>query len=268
MSEQEFISRAVRCPVCQTAFSHDQAVTPQEVGRDSDYRPLYADRDPSPTQVLTCPTCRYSAYAEGFDPESELAEEEQLLLAEPSLALPRAQTEPPGDDELDGLRRFLARPELFEGLPQEGEPFGAARYVLAARCREFLDEDDLEGAVELYLKGTWCARSAREVALERRCQREVVARLRKRLDEKRVAAADRPRAIYLVAELSRRSGDFTAALNAFEELRAAVDAEDEEGQRWLERARRLEALATVQSSVNASWTDDLPEEEPGDEEAD
>lgn len=258
MSE-EFISRAVRCPVCQTAFSHDQAVPGAEQGRDSDYRPRHAGRDPVPSQVLSCPTCRYSAYAEGFDAEGELGEEEKLLLGEASEVPPRGSTELPGDDELGPLRNFLGRPDLFEGL-SPGEPFGAARYVLAARIREFLEESDALGAAWLFLRASWCARGQGNRELELRCQREVLGRLRKLLDEKKLESAERPRALYLVAELSRRAGDFTSAVNAFEELRGAVDAEEEEGQRWLERARRLEALATVQSAVNAAWTDELPDE--------
>ena len=43
-----------------------------------------------------------------------------------------------------------------------------------------------------------------------------------------------------------------------------MDVEDEEGARWLERARRLGAMASMKSSVNAPWPDDSEDEEPSD----
>ena len=200
----EFVNRAVRCPVCQTAFTHDQPVAGAASGRDSDFRPVYAGRDPLPAQMLTCPTCRYSAYAEGFDAEGELGDDERLLLADSSG--PRASSVLPDDDDVDQLRRFVKRREYLEGLAPGAEPFGAARYLLAARCHEFLEDDDHDGIIDLYLRASWCARLTHEVELEKRCQREVVARLRKRLDEKdekkKLPDAERARALYLVAELS------------------------------------------------------------------
>jgi len=261
----EFVTRAVRCPVCQTAFNHDQPTLTALAGRDADFRPLFTGRDVLLGMVMTCPTCRYSAFAEGFESEGDLGEEERALLLESGDDAPVVHTELPGDDELDGLRRFLKRPETFDGLQRDGEPYGGARCVLAARCHEFLDEDDVDGVLELYLRGSWCARATHDRDIEQRCQREVVARLRKRLDEKdekkKLHDADRPRAVYLWAELSRRLGEFSAALQGFEELRGLVDAEDEEGSRWLERARRLGALAGAKSDVNAPWTDEPLEDE-------
>jgi uncharacterized protein (DUF2225 family) len=84
------------------------------------------------------------------------------------------------------------------------EPFGAERYMLAARCHEYVrDEDPLELA-DYYLRASWAARSTRQAEVERQAQREAITRMQQALDQGSVPEEDKARAIYLVGELSRR----------------------------------------------------------------
>jgi hypothetical protein len=251
MSSDEFVTRTLCCPLCDTLFTCDQPVVPMSTGRDSDLRPLFDGRDPLPSLVLCCPRCRYAAYAEGFI-EQERPDEEQIGFSIDVGDRPAPRSLVPLDDEADNLRRYVASSEYVEGISTGPEPFGPVRFFLAARCHEFR-YDDLEGAADFYLRGSWCARSLGLRDWECSCQREAATRLETALTKNLIKEPDRPRAVFLAAELRRRAGDFSQAVDGFERLKSLCDEDDEEGGQLAEVGRKLYALASVMSSVNAEW---------------
>jgi ATP/maltotriose-dependent transcriptional regulator MalT len=92
--------------------------------------------------------------------------------------------------------------------------------------------------------------------LERACQREAIQRLQHALDHSQVSEADKPRTIYLLAELSRRSGDFAKAVDLFSQLDTNVDPDEEEAVLFANLSRKQLALAVVKSDINATISEE------------
>lgn len=218
-------------------------------GRDTDFRPHHPQGDPEARLVYACAQCRYAAYRRGWfggEPEDSPEEDDSA---------PGASTQAPQSEELDALRRFVKSGELTQGMDaSQGplwEPTGGERFVLAARIHEFLREDDPLGAADYYLRASWCARAQGQLALERASQRDAISRFHTALENNKVAAGEKPRIMYLVGELSRRTGDFARAVDCFREVDKIVDPEEEDGAFLGKLARRQETLASIQSDVNA-----------------
>ena len=252
----EFQALALRCPVCNTEFTAELPNVGEPEGRDTDLRPRYPTVDPMPTLIHACPSCRYTAYRDGFESRGERDEEDENR---PS---PRAGDRPPhdpcvpDDDDIEDLRRWIRRGSLVAGVSENREPFGAERYVLGARVYEFLSDDEAYGAADYYLRGAWCARGVGNRELERRCQMEAVERFEHALEHSLVPDADKPRTLYLLGELSRRLGDFAKAVDLFSQLDTSSEFEDEETALFAYLARRQLALAAAKSDINASIDED------------
>lgn len=262
----EYATLILRCPLCNTEFSCEQPRSQDPEGRDSDLRPSYPVVDPLPTLVQSCPSCQYSAYEEGFGSRREDAEDEDSLPGRPG-DRPAVRFEIPDEDDLEDLRRQARRGDLTRGVAEGREPYGAERYVLAARIYEFVRDEEPYGAADFYLRGSWCARVLGAAELERQCQREAVLRFQQAMDRGLVADQDRPRTSYLIAELSRRSGDFGKAVDLFSQLESAADPDEDESAFFAHLARRQLQLATVKSPINAALSDeDLVVERDEDEE--
>ena len=245
----DFLSRTLRCPVCNTEFLWEVPIDVHLVGEETDFRPVFDGPDPIVSDMIACPTCRYAGYADAFE-GSEVEEEE-----EPDRSRLPAPIEPlalPDEDDLDGLRRWIRRGELREesgvGLR---EPSAAERYLLAARCREFLVEDDPLPLADLHLRGAWAARAAGDEELERELLGEAAELFAVALDEGRVPIDERGKMVYLAAELARRAGDFARAVDLFGQVDAFLDLDEEEDLRLHRLARRMESLASIQSAVGA-----------------
>jgi len=255
----EYSTESFRCPVCGTQFAAESPIPGAYLGRDTDLKPRFAVADPIAFLLQACPSCRYAAGREGFESTRDESDDELGL----PLRLgdrPALRSVAPSEDDLEDLRRWIGRGELVSGLPHEGrELSGAEKYVLAARCREFLGEDDLTALAEFYLRGSWCARAGGDRDMERTCQRDAVVRLQQALDHSKILETDRSRSLYLIAELSRRSGDFPRAVDLFSQLEGAHESEQEEDAFFARLASRQMALAVVQSAVDAVISDDLLE---------
>jgi len=255
----EYVTCRLRCPVCATEFAADELHAPVQTGRESDFRPIFEGGDPLLTLVHACPKCRYSNYREGF--EQEPGDDDELLepYADDARALSRPSIDVPSGTDVEDLRRYVKSGELVDGLLRPGEePFGHVRYRLAARVHEFLWDAESPGAAHLLLRAAWCARSDGALLVEREAQLDVLRRLEPRLDEAELAEHERLRLAYLVAELSRRVGDFGRALDLFAQVERDSGADDDDGLMYAMLARRQALLAQVKSTVNARIPDDWP----------
>jgi uncharacterized protein (DUF2225 family) len=262
----EYLTLVLRCPLCDTEFTSEIPSVPEPESRDTDLRPHYATVDPLPALIHSCPSCHYTAYQEGYGVRREIEVEEEDL----ALSLRPGDRAPhrfamPEDEDLEDLRRYVRHGDLVRGVAEGREPFGAERYVLGARIWEFLKEDEPYGAADYYLRGSWCARSAGDRDLEKRCQADVLQRFQHALDHSLVPEADRPRTVYLIGELSRRGGDFAKAVDLFSQLEASVDPDEEESVLFAHLARRQLTLAEVMSDINATIAEDEIELEKDEE---
>lgn len=248
----EFVTCRLRCPVCSTEFSVDEVHGAPVVGRDTDLRPLYEGPSPLLTHMHACPGCRYSGYREAF--ETEPGDEDELIeeTVEEEASLPRPAIAVPADSDADELRRYLRSGELTEGLVPEGaEPFGAVRYLLAARLHEYLNENDPLGCAHYYLRAAWSARATGDAALEVDCLRELLLRLSNAFESEQPVEAERVRLAYLTAEVARRAGDFGRAIDLFAQVEHEAGPDEEEGYMLATLARRQALLAGAKSDVNA-----------------
>ncbi|MGC4113697.1 MAG: hypothetical protein QM765_03350 [Myxococcales bacterium] len=84
------------------------------------------------------------------------------------------------------------------------------------------------------------------------CQREAIQRYQHALDHSQVAESDKPRTVYLLAELSRRSGDFAKAVDLFSQLDSNVDPDEDEAVLFANLSRKQLSLAVVKSEINAT----------------
>ena len=267
----EFITLSLRCPVCNTAFNSEIPNPGAPVGRESDLRPRFAGLDPLPSLIQSCPSCRYSAYHCGFDGRHEEVDELLDSLSRRLGDRPPTRMQPLEENDLDDLRRWIRRGSLTSDFAEGREPYGAERYVLAARCHEYVKDDDSLELADYYLRAAWCARASGQPELQRESQREAIVRFEIGLEDSTlVAEPDKPRILFLIGELSRRSGDFGKAVDLFTQLdgqNESVEADEDESVLFAALARRMLALAAVKSDVNAA----LPEEDlelEGDDEAD
>ena len=247
----EFTARTLRCPVCNTGFGVELPTGVQPVATETDGRPIFEGPDPIAADLVACPTCRYAGYLVAFEggrPDDEDEDE----LDRPGVPPPLRPLGIPEEDDLDDLRRWFRRGELLEGTGiGDREPTPAERYLLAARCRDFLTQDDPLPIADLYRRGAWCARAAGDAARERELLRAAVDLYEAALDDGAVLPQEMGETIYQAAELARRAGDFGTAVDLFGQVDAHLELEEPEGLRLHRLARRMEALASVQSSVPA-----------------
>ncbi len=270
---REFVTVKMRCPVCGLEFAADEVHGAAPVSHDTDFRPSFDGPDPVRTHMHSCPGCRYSAYRGGFD--TEPSDEDELVEPfdddERSLARPFVTV--PDEFDAEDLRRYARSGELAAGLVEPGrEPFGAMRYLLAARIHEFLREDEPLVAAHYLLRAAWCARAEGHGLVERAALREVLLRLSNVLERRdSLGAPALVRLLYLAGETARRTGDFGRAVDAFAQVEKEVDPDDAEISQLVALARRQGQLAAVQSDVNATLPADRPArraDDDGDEDDD
>jgi uncharacterized protein (DUF2225 family) len=255
----DFIGYRLRCPVCSTELFVEIPVGVHPVAHETDFRPVFRGPDPIGGRIHACPACRYAGYRDGFEHDALEDDEEELLRTEHPPVRP---LELPGDEDLDDLRRWIRSGQLERDTGVgPGEPSAAERYLLAARCREFLGDEDHVAIADLYVCGAWSARSAGAWELERRLLAEASIQFGRALDGGTVPESDRTAITYVAAEVARRAGEFGRAVDLFGQIEPAGDPDDPDARRLDRLARRQESLAVMQSAVNARMPDE-EEEEP------
>lgn len=254
----EFVTCRLGCPLCGTEFSADEIHGAVAVGKDTDLRPHYEGPSPLLTHIHACPSCSYAGYRAAF--ETEVTDEDELVepIEEDETSLPRGFVALPDDEDSAGLRDFARSGELGSGLVVEGaEPYGAVRYMLAARVHEFLHGNDPLGASHYWLRAAWGARATGDAALERTALGELLLRLSEALEGTALGESERVRVSYLTGEIARRAGDFGRAVELLATVERDADQDDDEGSLLATLARRQTLLAVAKSSVNATIPPDL-----------
>ena len=248
----EYVTLTLRCPCCNTEFTSEIPSPGTASARDTDLRPRYPTVDPVPALIHSCPSCRYTAYQEGYQAHFlDEGDDELEGLTLPG-DRPLARFAVPDEDELEQLRRWIRRGDLVTGISEAREPYGAERYLLGARCYDFIrDGEDSLGLADYFLRASWCARATRDRELEKRCQQSAIEKLQHALDQSQVPDGDKARVTYLLAEICRRSGEFPRAVDLFSQIDPLVDLDEDEGALFAYLAKRQLSLAVVQSDVNA-----------------
>lgn len=250
----EYLSRALRCPVCHTRFVVEVPVGVEPVSLETDFRPIFEGPDPVAADIVACPGCRYAGYAIAFEGgEDEEGEE----IDRPGVPPPLNPLAVPSEEDLDALRRWIHRGELVRDLELgEREPHAAERYLLAARCYDYLVDSDPLGLADLYLRGAWSARAIGERGMEASLALDAVEEFGIAVDEGMVATEDEGRVLYLSGELARRAGEFALAMDLFGQVEAHLDWDEEDDLRLHRLTRRMESLASIQSAVPATMPTD------------
>jgi len=248
------VNRTLTCPACLLQWSADVRADAPRSGWDSDFGPRFADGVALAQGVHTCPGCRYSAPPEGFlGDDAHPASADGPRWTERWQPLKPVRVLPPDPEEVPVLRRWLRRGEALGGLELDGgEPYGGERWLIAARCHEFLHDSDPLGVADLCLRGAWCARAEDRRPLERRCLEAAIEHLDTAVAMDLVDEDEQVRIAYLVAELCRRVGDYPRAVDLFDEVLTGADPDDDEGAFYLAMAGRQQSLAMVQSDVDTT----------------
>lgn len=256
----EFVTCSLRCPVCNAEFSADEVHGARSVGCDTDFRPLFIGPSPLLSHIHACPGCRYSGYREAF--ETEPSDEDELIepVEEQAASLPRPSFLRLEDADYEDLRRYARSGELTEGLVPAGEePFGASRYLLAARVHEYVHEEDPLGAAHYYLRASWSARATGDIELERESQRQLLLCLSSALDTEQTSGSQQACLNYLAGEVARRVGDFATAIDFLARVERDADLDDDDALGLTALARRQMLLASTQCATNAVIPLDWPE---------
>ena len=205
------LSIHLTCPVCGARFDSRTAASIVAIGQDTDFRRHYAGQDPLMYQVHACPSCRFCAFEGDFD------------------------------EVTDETRQFVRSGRLLRAVPSaavEQELSGSTKFLLAAACYEFDNRATVMRLADLYLRGSWCARSEGRRQRETQCQIEAILRFEKTLEDGEIEDGQRDTVLYLLGELYRRVGRFELAVALFNRALAEVGVETEEGVVSLLRRQR------------------------------
>ena len=211
------------CPVCGEQFDSRAAASTVAVAQDTDFRRHYPGQDPLVYQVHACPACRFCAFEGDFGEVS------------------------------DKTRDFVRSGRLLRAVPSatvEHDLSGSTKFLLAAACYEFDSRATTMRLADLYLRGSWCARSERMHQRESECQIESILRFEKTLEDGEVEPGQRDTVLYLLGELYRRIGRFELAVAMFDSALIEVGADAEEG--VVSLLRRQREAAQMHESDNMS----------------
>ena len=198
--------RSFTCPVDGREFADQVVMSTNQMGQQTDFKPLVGGLFPFPFYVHACPSCGFAGYEDDFDREYP---EEFKRWAKSELA-----------------------PELASGPLT-----GALKYILAARCALKMGKAKKDAA-DLFLRGAWCAQEEELAALEMRCRREAASLFEEALASREIAPEERAVVTYLVGELHRRLGDAQTARAWFDAVPGEVSVPDKYA--WLLRIAMIQ----------------------------
>lgn len=197
MTEQKdpFYSKGFKCPVCENEFKAKKVRSGaiRTASRDTDFYTKYVGENPSWYEVLVCPNCGYSAFEAGFPDISPLQKEMIIKTIMPKWS----------------PRNFCNERTLAETIEA---------HMLALVCYQVIGaKKSVIG--KLCLRLAWLYREVDE-AKEKSFMESAVRNLEEaytteRLDEDK---ANEINVMYLIAELSRRLGNYSDAARWFSRL--------------------------------------------------
>lgn len=249
------IQTPLTCPVCDQDFLGHLPPPAHLAGRESDLRPLFSgDADPLTALIQLCPHCHFAAYPRGFGHRSDLLDElEEQCTSSPG-DRPIPQFEQMDEETRADLRRWLQRENIANALRNP-----AQRYLLAARCHDYVSSEDASLLADYFLRASWAARSNGDQHQESACRAEALERLWLLADDEMQSVGEKVRTLFLLGELSRRQGDFTTAIDLFTQLEDFSFEPNEQGEAealfFSRQAGRLLPLACMKSDVNARLGD-------------
>ena len=223
-NEQWFFVDESLCPVCSTLFEHLRVRTGavRPTTRDSDFRILYEDLDPTSYAVLVCPECSYAAFHDDFE----------KLTATEIRALQEAQPE----------RDTWGRPNLVRERTLDD---GATALDLALICYRVRRADDRRRAGLLH-RCAWVERARDDTALEMDLLEQACGLYRSAYErDDSVTDAEATRAAYLIGDLHFRLGDIGEATRWFSRCVATPEGRAQAGILRMARDRLTEARAQL-----------------------
>lgn len=212
----------LECWVCGERFAAEEPRSYAVAGRGSDLCPKPFGPNPLPLLVHSCPTCGFTGDGRAFHSSQKDDQVREWVLA-------------------GGLARAAS------DLPDSGY----AKYEMAALCHRRRRTPSALQLAEFYLAASWSAQLEDVEDAVEDYQAEAVSHLERAVLAGEVEDSERAVMIYLAGELRRRTGEFEAALQLFDE--AAVEFTRHGGPRWLVSALGQQAnLAKQRSRAAAS----------------
>jgi uncharacterized protein (DUF2225 family) len=194
INEESFI-----CPIDGNVFEDGVVVSTNQMGAQTDFKPVVGGLFPFPFFVHACPSCGFASDEEGFGVQY--------------------------DEDFKNWVKLELAVEL-----KSGPLYGGLKYLLFARCAEKLGKPVNEVA-DLYLRGAWCAQEEETPDLESRCRKEALKHFEQALKSGDIEAKELATLTYLVGELYRRLGDTQTAASWFDKVESEIV--DAEKQAWI-----------------------------------
>lgn len=239
-----FRETTLTCPACFSEVPAFEITSTNQVGQDTDFCPRTMGFHTVPMVVSTCRGCGYSGYADDFEDKTlDDGERERFLEA-------RVQ---------DGLIPLEARLRSIQADHSYYLAFLTAKHFKSSH----------EDLADLLLRAYWCLRiddlRPNDTVAASKYRTAAIGEFLMAIIESRDASIeDRRSWVYLVAELSRREGDFERAVEYYDRFLADPPPE----RAWSTAATALKELALVGDSSNLGFEEIIPEEEAGGGQAD
>lgn len=188
--------RKYTCPICKTSFTSFQirssAVFVEK--RESDFHVIYRGTSPLHYSIIVCPECYYAASNKSFNKEIPAKQADQLAVALMQL-----------------------RPAQKEEFGKERTPEQALKCFQQAIRTAQLKKAPPEELAGLLLGSAWIARETLKFDLESTYLNEALNQYLEAFQNGsgRVGNLSDVKATYLIGELHRRIGNFSEAVNWF-----------------------------------------------------
>lgn len=169
------------CALCGRQFSGQIVGSCSTGGIDSEFRPRYLGLPPWPYFVHTCPHCHFTGDSAGANFSEQEKQNCQKFLEEYC------------------RKRNCAQLNLSQ------------KYEILAHTRELRGSPPLKVA-DAYLKAAWMADDENNRAAAQRFRQQAIPHFVRVLEGREIKEELRTNLTYLVGELHRRTGNFTAAL--------------------------------------------------------
>lgn len=213
-------SVSLLCWVCGESFQDEEPRSYTVSGRGSDLCPRPVGRNPLPLLIHTCPHCGFTGDGRAYAPQE-------------------------ADEQ---VREWILGGGLGE-LPENGDS-AHVRYQRAALCHAHRWRPSPLQLFEYYVAASWSAQLEGAEEAARAAQEEAARYLEQALLAGEVDDKERAIMNYLAGELRRRVGDFTAALQLFDE--AALEFTRHGGPKWLLRALGQQAGLAKRGSTESA----------------